>query len=105
MIKYSSEYDKQIYVDNINKIINQIYKLLPMREENKEWVSTMKNIIVELTGMNNIILNQHYLFSVLCKLEGIIQLYERKEDDFLLFRSTIFDCLNLLTKTKEEVSK
>ena len=104
MVKYAKEYDKEIYIDNINKIINQIYKLLPLREENKEWIPTAKNIIVELTGMNEIILDQHYIFSILCKLEGLIKLNQLDNDEFMVFRSIIFDCLNLLTKLKEEVS-
>ena len=38
--------------------------------------------------------NQEVFFPLLCKLEGLFTL--DKDEDFFLFRRTIFDCLNLM---------
>lgn len=99
--KYNNlEFDKHTVVAMIEKIINQIYKLLPMREEKKEWKSTLENLIVEIIGLNEIFIDQLTLLTILSKLEGLISL--DRECDFLLFRKTVFDILNLLTKMKNE---
>jgi hypothetical protein len=60
-------------------------------------------IIEELSGMDKLLINYHnILFPLLCKLEGLHNL--TKEKDFFLYRRTIFECLNLLSVLKEEVS-
>lgn len=101
MTKYDDlEFDKKTIDREIEKLINQIYKLLPMREEKKEWTSTLENLIVEIKGLNEIFIDQLMLLTILSKLEGLISL--DKDCDFILFRKTIFDCLNLLTKLKNE---
>lgn len=41
------------------------------------------------------------LFSLLCKLNGLYDL--TTEDNFFIYRRTIFECLNLLSSVKEGV--
>lgn len=99
IIKYQIDIDKDIILKSLNRITNQIFKILPMREEGGEWQSTLKNLIVELTGMHNLFSDQIDLFVLLCKMEGLLTLTD--EEDFLLFRSTIFECLGLINRIKE----
>lgn len=99
IIKYQIDIDKDIILKSLNRITNQIFKILPMREEGGEWQSTLKNLIVELTGMHNLFSDQIDLFVLLCKMEGLLTL--TNEEDFLLFRSTIFECLGLINRIKE----
>ena len=90
-------------VDNLKKIINQTYKLLPNREENIDWETPLGTIIEELSGMDKLLIDFHeILFPLLCKLQGLY--YLQKEEDFFSYRRTIFECLNLLSNLKEEVS-
>ena len=101
IIKYDKdEFDKETIEQEFNQLINQIYKLLPMREEGKEWKRTALNLINEVRGLNKILVDQFVLFNLLCKMEGLVEL--DKEDDFLQYRSIIFECLNILTKLKNE---
>ena len=80
---------------NIKKIINQIYKLLPGREEGLDWRSPLSTIIEELAGMSKLVqFNKEDFFSLLCKLEGLYTLTE--EEDFFLYRRTIFECLSIV---------
>lgn len=87
---------------NLNRITNQIYKLLPNREEGIDWEKPLQTLIIELTGMVNLIQNQTELFSLLCKLEALKTLKDK--DDFLLYRKTIFECLGLMDVIKQNVT-
>ena len=98
VIKYDSYINDSDIISNIDRITNLIFKLLPSREEGGEWQIPLKNLIVELSGMSRL-LNNKELFSVLCKLEGLLTLTE--EDDFLQYRKTIFECLSQLNKIKK----
>lgn len=85
---------------NLQRLTNQIYKLLPMREEGIDWQKPLETIIEELSGMNLLLIDQHkILFPLLCKLEGLLSLTE--ENDFGMFRRTIFECLNLINNLKK----
>ena len=101
--KYGTEIDNQIIINNIKRLINQTYKLLPNREEGIDWTVPLFTINEEIAGMG-------YLFNeeigedtlaLLNKLEGLQILTEEK--DFFNFRRTIFECLNLMNKIKEYV--
>ena len=101
---YKTEIDNQLIVNNLKRLINQIYKLLPNREEGIEWKAPLYTIIEEIAGMN-ILFNNEFgdnALSLLSKLQGLETL--SNEDDFANFRRTIFECLNLMNKVKEYVS-
>lgn len=94
-MKYDIDIDSETIKVNLKRITNQIYKLLPMREEGIEWRKPLSTLIEELAGMNRLFVGQfEVLFSLLCKLEGLFVLTEK--EDFQLFRRTIFECLTLM---------
>ena len=86
--------------NNLNRITNQIYKLLPNREEGLDWEKPLETLIIELTGMSSLLPDQTELFSLLCKLEALKTLAD--EEDFMLYRKTIFECLGLMSKIKKQ---
>lgn len=88
-------------VANLKRITNQIYKLLPNREEEIDWQIPLTTILEELKGMNRIINNHEILFSLICKLEGLFLLINKT--DFFLYRRTIFECLNLISNLKDDL--
>lgn len=97
VLKYNIEIDKDAIQANLKRLTNQIYKLLPNREEGIDWKSPLTTIIEEIGGMNRLLLDHHILlFSLLCKLEGLFLLDTNK--DYFVFRKTIFECLNLIGK-------
>lgn len=80
---------------NLKKLTNQIYKLLPEREEGEDWQLPLDTIIEEFAGMSLLLVDHHdILFPLLCKLKGLKTL--DNQEDFSLFRRTIFECLNLI---------
>lgn len=99
VIKYKININNEIIISSLNRLTNQIFKILPMREEGGEWKATLQNLIVELVGMNSLLIDQADFFPLLCKMEGMLTL--DTEEDFLIFRSNIFECLRLLGKIKQ----
>lgn len=99
IIKYNIEIDNKAIVNNIDRITNQIFKLLPCREEGGDWVAPLRNLMLEIAGMNKLLIDQSDLFLLLCKMEVLLTLTEEK--DFFDFRKIIFECLGLLGKVKK----
>ena len=99
VIKYNSNIENEAIVKNIDRLTNQVFKLLPNREEGGDWKTPLENIIIELAGMDELLLDHVNLFSLLCKLEALLKL--DREDEFLLFRKTIFECLGLMNGIKK----
>lgn len=94
--KYNIDISNDAIIENLKRITNQIYKLLPSREEGLDWKTPLSTIVEELSGMHSLLFDQQeIIFSILCKLEGLYTLVD--QDDFLLYRRTIFDCLNLMS--------
>lgn len=103
LIKYNAEIQDTVIVDNLHRLINQVYKLLPNREEGIDWEKPLTTIMEELAGMDRLLIDQQdILFPLLCKLEGLFTLVE--EDDFQLYRRTIFECLSLMNSIVKNVN-
>lgn len=95
-LKYDVSIDKEDFSVNIKRIINQLYKILPMREQGKDWKKPLETLIEQLCGMKRLIENQDSLFfTIICKMEGLFDLTD-DEIDMPLYRRTIFECLSLL---------
>ena len=102
VIRTGANINNEAIIENLKKLTNQIYKLLPNREEAIDWQTPLGTIIEEISGMDKLLENYHeILFPLLCKLEGLYDL--TKEEDFFAYRRTIFECLNLLSSLKEGV--
>ena len=94
-IKYGADIEMTAIAANIKRLTNQIYKLLPLREEGGNWSRPLEALIEEIAGMDRLLIGQHLiLFKLLSKLEGLLLLTD--ENDFMLYRSVIFECLGLL---------
>ena len=102
VIKYGADIDVNAIIENLKRLTNQIYKLLPNREEDIDWKTPLNTIMEELSGMDRLLSDQHeILFSLLSKLEGLFVLVN--EEDFFQYRRTIFECLTLISSLKENV--
>ena len=98
VIKYDIDIAEDAVLDNIGRITNQIFKLLPSREEGGDWETPLQNLMLEVAGMNRLLVNQTLLFSLLCKMESLLTLTD--SDDFLAFRKVIFECLEICNRLK-----
>lgn len=82
------EVDFELYLIGLK---NKIYKLLPLKEEELDWNKYLNTVMVEISGLSELFNNQPQLISLLSKLEGLYRL-----EDFMLYRRTIFECLNIV---------
>lgn len=99
IIKYDIEIYNEAIAKNIDRLTNQIFKLLPNREEGGDWITPLQNLIIEIGGMSSLLEDHTDLFSLLCRLEALLKL--TKDEDFLMFRKVIFECLGRLNSLKE----
>jgi len=78
--------------DYLHWLKNQIFKLLPLREECGEWEKFADSLIWELRGANFIQTTVPFM-SLIFKLSALGEMAE-----FKIYRKTIFECINLVDK-------
>lgn len=99
---YNVEIDNKAIINNLNRLCNQTYRLLPMREEEDDWIKPLETSLVEIVGLNDLLGQIPDFVTLISKMQGM---YKLKNDmDFMLFRRTIFECCGLITKLKESFS-
>ena len=102
-LKYNIEIEDKIISQRLQNLINQIYKLLPSREEGVDWEKPLETIIEELAGLERLMDGGYpeIFLPLLCKLEGLFSL--TNVEDFSCYRRTIFECLGLMNELKKEL--
>lgn len=86
-----NKFSKDIINQDYNRLINQLWKLIPMWENNEDWKSHLDTLLTEILGLIKIFsLDGLVLIS---KLEG---LKVNKNIDFLTYRRTVFKSIELL---------
>ena len=98
--KYDIDIDTVTVQENLSRILSQVFKLLPMREEEKDWHKPLETLVVELLGLSSLFSDQRDLLTCASKLEG---LQVSQDIDFTLYRRTIFECCSLLDRIKQNV--
>lgn len=95
IIKYGINISDENYDLNLKRLTNQIYKLLPMREENQDWKKFLETVMLEIGGLNELVGTTVNFLPLLSKLESLYDI-----EDFIVYRKTIFECLGLIDKVK-----
>lgn len=85
-------FSNELLQSDLRRLINQIWKLLPMREKNEDWEKQLNNVLNELYGLQNIFGGQLDFLVLISKLEGLKQTIE-----FRTYRVVIFSVISLLT--------
>lgn len=103
LLKYNINIDNSVINDRLQILINQVYKLLPNRQQGIDWEKPLDTIMEELAGMQRL-MNCGYsdlYFPLLNKLEGLHSL--TKDNDFFCYRRTIFECLSLMNDLQKKI--
>lgn len=103
ILKYNIEINDKAISYRLQNLINQIYKLLPVRQEGAQWQKPLQTIIEELVGMQRLMKNNYseFFFPLLNKLEGLYSLTNKQ--DFSCYRRIIFECLSLMNALQKEI--
>ena len=89
--KYDIKIREEDCNKNVQRLTNQLWKLIPMREHEEDWSKQLETVILEIVGLDEIFIGPSFI-QLLSKLEGL-----RKEDiNFEFYRKTIFECISLL---------
>lgn len=98
---FGVDVDNAVVIANLQRIVNQVYKLLPMNEEGKDWQKPLQTVQNELIGMFNCLPDLSTGLAVVSKLEGLKQ--QGKDVEFAFFRRTIFECCTLISKLEQSM--
>ena len=89
--KYDFNFELEDITINIRRLTNQLWKLIPMRENNEDWKKQLDTVIIEIAGLHEIFSGPHFL-QVLSKLEGL----KVCETSFEIYRRTVFESISLV---------
>lgn len=73
------------------RLTNQIFKLLPMYENNEPWLKQLHTIILELKGYNDLFENNNGFLILIAKLYAL-----QYAEDKLVFRKLVFEAITAL---------
>jgi hypothetical protein len=71
-------------------LVNRIYKLLPLKEQELDWQQYLYNLNFELLGAEEIYLRNTHFLSLVHKLESLFLLDSHEE-----YRRMIFECISV----------
>ena len=94
--KYNFDFPPEVIAKNISRLTDQLWKLIPMRENEEDWKKQLNTVILEISGLSEIFLRNPLFLQLLAKLEGILV----KETTFSLYRKTVFECISLVQGMK-----
>ena len=90
--KYDFNFSFEVLEKNVTRLTNQMWKLIPMRENGENWEKQLDTVILEIAGLNEVFVKNPQFLQLLAKLEGI----KISETDFDFYRKTVFESISLL---------
>ena len=97
--KYNFSFTSDTFNADMRRLINQVWKLIPMKENEEDWQLHLNTILEEIAGLHELFASQINYLIILSKLEG---LKHPVCEDFMLYRKTVFRCIDLLGKLIHE---
>lgn len=100
--KYDFNISSNVLDQNVTRLVNQLWKIIPMRENNEDWARQLETVKIEIAGLNEIFVQDPRFLQLLSKLEG---LQIEKDIDFPVYRKTVFEAISLLQECKHGKQK
>lgn len=92
--KYNFEFSEEDIKSEIIRLTNQLWKLIPMRENEEDWKRQLDTVLIDIAGKEEIFLHDSHFLQLLSKLEGL----KVVDTEFAIYRKTVFECINLLNE-------
>ena len=91
--KFGINISEECVKSDINRLTNQLWKLIPMKENGENWLEQLNTVLVEIRGLSEIFASNDKFLILLSKLEGL-----RVSEDlsFPICRKTVFESISLL---------
>ena len=91
--KYNLIFSNEEMRQEVLRLTNQLWKLIPMWENGEDWTKQLNTVIIDIAGKDEIFLHDSHFLQLLSKLEGLRVI---EEVEFSIYRKTIFECINLI---------
>ena len=98
--KYDFKFSSEAIHQNTQRLTNQLWKLIPMKENEEDWQKQLNSVILEIAGQNEIFLFNPLFLQLLSKLEGLR--VSNGDLEFSFYRKTVFECINLLQEINKQ---
>ena len=95
--KYFINFSKEVVLTDITRLTNQLWKLIPMRENEEDWQRQLNTVIIEIAGLGEIFYTTPQFLQLLSKLEGLNKI----DNTFESYRKTVFESISLLQEIKK----
>lgn len=89
---YGFSFPEEVIHSDVKRLTNQLWKLIPMKENEEDWSKQLNSVIIEIAGKHTIFNADQRFLQLLSKLEGL----KVENLEFTLYRKTVFECINLL---------
>ena len=99
MDKYNIDFPLSAREKDLERLINQLWKLIPMRENNEDWNTHLCTITEEIVGLTKLYKYNPSSLMLLSKLEGLTADVCK---DFMIYRKTVFRCIDLLAQVMKD---
>lgn len=87
------DFSNVIVGKDLHRLVNQIWKLLPMRENEENWQKQLNSVLNELYGLHYMFSGQLDFLILISKLEGLVE-----TDNFMTYRMVVFSAISILTE-------
>ena len=91
--KYNLVFSNEEMKQEILRLTNQLWKMIPMWENGEDWNKQLNTVIIDIAGKDEIFLHDSHFLQLLSKLEGLRVI---EDIEFSIYRKTIFECINLI---------
>lgn len=61
MTKYDFDFDGESVSVEVKRLTNQLWKLIPMREHEEDWIKQLDTVTLEIAGLHEIFMNPQFL--------------------------------------------
>ena len=95
MDKYNIDFPEVTREQDLKRLINQLWKLIPMRENRENWAGHLQTVTEEIAGLVKLYKDQVDGLVLVSKLEGLTS---STCQDFMIYRRTVFKCIDLLAR-------
>lgn len=94
--------DRRVIATNLHRLVGQVYRLLPAREEGEDWTKPLETLVNEMIGMFNLLPDLSVGLTAVSKLQGLKE--QGINVEFANYRRTIFECCTLLSKLEQQMA-
>lgn len=101
MYSKSLFFNNNLIIKDLQRLVNQTWKLIPMREHNEDWRKQLYSVIIEVRGLHRIFGDQLDFLILLSTLEG---LNDEQESPFMEYRAAVFSATSIISEMARQLN-